>query len=215
MHYLKCSKCGHFNEIKSEYQVFCQNCDKKMDNNFADWKKGNPEKSFEDFKLLIGTTELNKKPQKESQSKFIGSKSLKYWIAFAVSFAIFYAIGHFAGNAIVGLFSKPSIDKELVAIANELNKSCPLTLDSETRLDNVMAFPDKTIQYTYSLTNMEKSTINVNDLKSYLEPRILNNAKTSPDMQELRDIKTTFKYYYKDKTGSHVLTIDVTPEQYQ
>ena len=35
MYYIKCSQCGHLNEVKSEYQVFCSGCNKKLDNHFA------------------------------------------------------------------------------------------------------------------------------------------------------------------------------------
>ena len=53
MYYIKCSQCGHLNEVKSEYQVFCSGCNKKLDNNFADWKKRNPGKSFDDYQQLV------------------------------------------------------------------------------------------------------------------------------------------------------------------
>ena len=58
MYFLKCSKCGHFNEVKTEYMVFCSNCHKKLDNNYSDWFKQNPDKSFDTYKQLICSTEV-------------------------------------------------------------------------------------------------------------------------------------------------------------
>lgn len=53
MEYLICNHCNHPNELKSSYLTFCEECHKKMDNNFNDWKKEHPSKSFEDYKSVI------------------------------------------------------------------------------------------------------------------------------------------------------------------
>lgn len=47
------------------------------------------------------------------------------------------------------LFST-SIEKELRESANELNKNCPVMIDSETRLDNTIVIDAKTFQYNYT-----------------------------------------------------------------
>lgn len=214
MYYLKCSKCGKYNELKGEFQVFCTHCDKKLVNNYADWSKRNPESSFDDFKQQICTTTINEPPPIKKSSNFLKTKGFKISLIVVLAITVFAVIGHFASQFVISLFNNVKVDTELTAMANELNKSCPLTLDSETRLDNVMALPKKTIQYTYTLVNADKSSLNVDEIKKYMEPRIINNAKTSPDMLELRNRKVTINYYYKDKTGAHVLTIIVKPEQY-
>ncbi|MBN1143306.1 MAG: hypothetical protein JXA72_02740 [Bacteroidales bacterium] len=53
MYYLKCEHCGHLNEVKSEYLVFCAGCSKKIENNFASWSRKNAGKTLEDFKKLV------------------------------------------------------------------------------------------------------------------------------------------------------------------
>jgi len=57
MHFLKCNNCGHLNEVKGEYLVFCQKCNKKLENNYSDWKTRNPDKSIEEYKRLVCITE--------------------------------------------------------------------------------------------------------------------------------------------------------------
>lgn len=52
---LKCNHCGHLNPIQSEFMTFCDRCGKKLSNNFQEWKKFNPSKSFNDYKDEIGT----------------------------------------------------------------------------------------------------------------------------------------------------------------
>lgn len=213
MYYLKCKSCGHLNEVKSEYLIFCSNCNKKLENNYSDWIKRNSEKTFDDWKQLFCTTEITTPTNKTSTQKKI--KGLKYWIGFAVAFAIFYAIGQLGGEKIAEVFRKPAFDKALMKTANEINKSCPIMVDNATRLDNAVALPDNVFQYNYTLISTNIDSVNVDDVKNYLEPTITNFVKTSPDMKEMRDNNVTVNYSYKDKAGVFLFTISVKPEQYK
>jgi len=112
-------------------------------------------------------------------------------------------------------FKSPSFDKQMMQMASELNKTCPVMVDAETRLDNTVALPDKIFTYNYTLVNQVKDSINVEELKSYLTPLVTNNIKTNPVMKFYRDNKITLSYYYKDKQGVFLLNIDVTPDKYQ
>lgn len=113
------------------------------------------------------------------------------------------------------LTSKQSdFDKVLIQTSNEINKSCPMLVDQETRLDNTDVLPGKTLIYNYTLLNLEKSQISVDTIKKYVDPTILNLVRTSPDMQVFRDNETTFKYLYKDKIGAFVYELTITPEMY-
>lgn len=213
MHYLNCNNCGHFNEVKTEYLVFCAKCNKKLDNNYSEWTKHNSDKSFEDYKRLICTTE--KADLSKKLPNTIKIKGLKYWIGFAVAFAVFYVIGQIGGEILVGLFGKSAFNKSLMESASEINKTCPIMIDNATRLDNAIALPNDVFQYNYTLVNMTKDLINIDEFKSYLEPTITNFVKTNPDMQIMRDNKVTVNYYYKDKGGVYLFTISVKPEQYE
>jgi hypothetical protein len=108
----------------------------------------------------------------------------------------------------------PTFDKALVEMANEFNKTLPLMIDSETRVDNVMPLPDKTILYTYTLISYDKETIDTLVIKSNLEPYMINNIKTSPEMKFLRDNKITFRYFYRDKNGNYLFSMQIKPDQY-
>ena len=112
------------------------------------------------------------------------------------------------------LFFSTTFDKELMKVAGEMNKSCPVMVDSETRLDNTMALPENVLRYNYTLINMTSDMIDVENLKSNLEPMILNQVKTNPDLKLFRDHRTTMSYSYKDKEGRFILQIDITPDKY-
>lgn len=47
--YLTCDSCQHKNIINSERIVFCKKCDKKLVNNYIDWKKTKFDSSFETY----------------------------------------------------------------------------------------------------------------------------------------------------------------------
>jgi hypothetical protein len=210
MYFLKCNKCGHLNPVKTEYMTFCSFCSKKLDNNYFDWIKVNPDKTFDDFKQIICTSELSDTPKSLSKSK---TKSLKYWIGFALV-AILAAIGQLGGEKITGFLRKPLFDKEMMAYASELNKSCPVMIDNATRFDNAMALPGNIFQYNYTLVSMVKDSLNIEKLKNYIEPTIINFVKSNPDMKTVRDHRSTLNYYYKDRTGIYLFTVTVKPEQY-
>ena len=213
MNFLKCNNCGHFNEVKTQYLTFCSKCNKKLENNFTYWSMHNPDKSFEDYKQLICTT--NKSETIQGKSKTNNPKGLKYIIGFTVTMAIFTAIGKLGGEQLVAMFRKPAFNKVMMESANEINKVCPVMVDNGTRLDNAIALPNNVFQYNYTLVDLVKDSINIDGLKNYLEPTIINTVKTNPEMKVVRENKTTVNYYYKDKVGVYLFTISVTPEQYQ
>ena len=61
---------------------------------------------------------------------------------------------------------------------------------------------------------MSIDLVDTESLKAYLEPNIINNIKTNPDMKDLRDKNVNFNYYYKDKSGNYLLNIKVISDQY-
>ncbi|MUP39139.1 hypothetical protein [Labilibaculum euxinus] len=217
MHYLKCNNCGHLNELKSEYMTFCTKCSKKLENNYSDWKIRNSDQSFDEFKQVMCTTEAIEASKEIPKTK--NRKGIKlgiiFTLVFAVAFAIFYSLGQIGGEGLVELFREKVSEKVLMVTASELNKTCPVMIDNATRLDNTIALPGNVFQYNYTLIDMSKDSVNIEELKAYLEPTIINFVKTNPDMQILRDNKVQVNYYYKDKSGVYLFTISVKPEQYE
>jgi len=126
--------------------------------------------------------------------------------------AITFFIAYFLVQQL--FFNTSSFDRALMEAASEINKSCPIMMDSETRLDNTITLPPKIFQYNYTLVNYSKETIDTLYFKNYLEPTIKNFVRTNPDMKFQRDNKVTISYYYKDKEGNYLFTIFVTPEDY-
>lgn len=135
----------------------------------------------------------------------------KVTIAAAIAFVVAFTLS-FAGMQY--FFADKSPDDTLSKVANELNKNCPITIDRDTRLDNVITFPDRTFQYNYTLTSIEKKGVNSIELKTYLTPKIIEGVRSSPDMKEFRENDVTVNYNYRDKNGTFLFKIGVTPQDY-
>ena len=144
-------------------------------------------------------------PVKESKGK--KKFDLKAFIGFMVAFIIMFFVTQ-------SLF-KPSIDTQLAEFADEFNKTCPMTIDQYTSLKNVVALPNKTIQYNYVLTGISKAEVQLDTVKKYLFPGVLQNVKTNPGMKLFRDNKVTLNYYYADKNGEFVTEYVVKPAMYE
>ncbi|MFM2225958.1 MAG: hypothetical protein RJA07_2160 [Bacteroidota bacterium] len=112
------------------------------------------------------------------------------------------------------LVDKDAFQKILVKTAEDMSKKCPMTVDSETRLDNVTALPDNELLYSYTLVNYAKADLNVKTFEDNMRPVILNAAKTNPDLKIFRDNKTTLTYSYKDKDGIFLTKISATEKDY-
>jgi hypothetical protein len=88
-------------------------------------------------------------------------------------------------------------------------------IDTETRLDKVMASSDKNLQFNYTLIHMIKDSLPVEKLKNYMEPRILQKIKTSPTLNQFLYKNLTWIYSYNDMSGKFIFKIIYTPEQFK
>ncbi len=92
MYFLKCNNCGHPNEVISETLLFCRKCNKKLVNNYRDWSLGKPEKTFEEYKLLMCIPEkdlINKKQKKPDP------KIKRNWISLILIFVVLFAVAFY------------------------------------------------------------------------------------------------------------------------
>lgn len=122
-------------------------------------------------------------------------------------------------GVIFGLFVtqnlfKPSDDAALSAVADEMNKTCPMIIDQYTTLKNVTALPENTLQFNYTLVQVTKADVVLDTVKKYAFPIVLAEVRTNPDLKSFRDRKVILNYYYSDKNGEFVTEYKVTPEMY-
>ncbi|MCK5198362.1 MAG: hypothetical protein KAR21_08430 [Spirochaetales bacterium] len=126
-------------------------------------------------------------------------------------------IGSIFGNLGVEYFlnQNNSFDKQMMKAASELNESCPIMVDTDTRLDNSIALPDNVFQYNYTLVNYTKEELDIEKLEENISPNILNNLKTNPSLKIYRDNKVTMAYSYKDKEGIFLFSLEFKHDDYK
>ena len=106
------------------------------------------------------------------------------------------------------------IESLLKLSAQEINKMCPMTIDEDTQLDNVVVLSNKTIQYNYTFVNWELEDLDLQAIESDFFPLLLNRTKTNPGLKSFRDNNVTVNYYYADMDGKFVAIYEVTPQLY-
>ena len=186
MEKVNCKNCGTDNLSSSKY---CSGCG---------------------YELPKIKTEILEEPR---QQKPTSNNVRRNQVLGIVAGIIVFGLSYFAVQQI--FFKAPSFDKNMMKFASELNKTCPIMVDAETRLDNAIALPGNVFQYNYTLVNIEKANADTSGMKNYLEPVITNLVRTNPQMKYQRDHKTTLNYYYKDKNGVYLFLVSITPGKYQ
>ncbi|MBW8327302.1 MAG: zinc ribbon domain-containing protein [Prolixibacteraceae bacterium] len=183
---INCATCGTDNPENYKY---CFNCGYEL----PQITTGNP----------VATVH-----QPTTGKSFMGKKILTVMVS-----AVAFALSYFAVQQI--FFSAPSLDKAMMKVASEINETCPVMIDTETRLDNAISLPKNIFQYNYTLVNIEKGAVDTVEMRTTLEPSITNFVKTNPQMKIMRDNKITINYYYKDRKGKYMLLISITPNLYE
>ncbi|MDA3905465.1 MAG: hypothetical protein PF484_05255 [Bacteroidales bacterium] len=108
-----------------------------------------------------------------------------------------------------------SFEKIMQEAANELNKTCPVMVDSETRLDNAEVVGGDTFKYNYTLLNSLRSEMDLEGTVEYLEPLLVDQVKSNSALQIYRENKITMAYYYYDRNGELAFNIAVSPDKYK
>lgn len=183
-----CINCGK--DDNREDSKYCSNCGYELP---KDTTKNPNEKVFENKTIL----------KKKKKNQMIG----------AIVGVMTFFIAYFGIQQI--FFKAPSYDQVMIQMSSEMNKSCPIMIDANTRLDNTVALANNTFQYNYTLINNEKATSDAKRMKEFLEPTIVNIVKSNPELKFQRDHGTTLNYNYKDKNGVFLFNISVTPDKYK
>jgi len=204
MNYLKCSNCGHLNNSDKEALLFCEKCNKKLENNYRDWKKKRNESSFEDFQRLVCISEEDIL-SKSDRSKGRKVKSLKYWIGFIIMFAIAYAVAQFGGESIASIFRSEKTSNEVLSqewlretYGNQgLSVEVPVIM-TEVELplaDNIKAVVEEMHGYEYASARGFKVFINSVQYKPVIQEISLQGAANgSVNEMKMQPGVTEFKY---------------------
>ncbi|MCL2649445.1 MAG: hypothetical protein FWD60_00280 [Candidatus Azobacteroides sp.] len=104
------------------------------------------------------------------------------------------------------------VDKLVEKMATEVNKQCPMAVDSETRLDSVTHPAQHTLAYFYTLLNIEKDSLTFD--QKVLDENLTQAVKANKQLEALRKLNVSFRYVYFDKNSDPAFKIEITPEMY-
>lgn len=107
-----------------------------------------------------------------------------------------------------------SLEEQLAFAATSLSEDCPMMVDGDTRMDKVESGPGHRFNYYYTLINYAADEIDVESFLSIMRPQILNQVRLHPDMKFFRDHKITLNYFYKDKNGDELTSLEIRPTDY-
>jgi hypothetical protein len=178
MYYLKCSTCGHLNQLDNENLLFCSKCNKKLENNFRDWKRINSDSSLDDFKKLICISEQEIPSKITKPNK---KKSFKYWIGFTITFALFYGGAQIGGEKLVSLFKSEKTSQEILSQEwiTKTYGNYGLTVETPVVLiEKELAFPDQLKEVIEEISSSEYNTT-----KGFRV--FVNSIKYKPIIQEI------------------------------
>ncbi|GAA3942207.1 hypothetical protein GO495_08570 [Chitinophaga oryziterrae] len=114
MIYLKCKSCGHYNELRSEFLTFCGQCEKKLENNYSEWKNKRPESNFEDFQQEVAVETNGVKTSrltilKQRYLKQVGRRGVLLTLILVIGVAA-VAGGYFGKRVVYGMIF-PKLNK--------------------------------------------------------------------------------------------------------
>lgn len=139
-------------------------------------------------------------------------KNTRNTILMIVGLIVGFVIGYFLINFL--FYSPTEFDKQLMKVAEEINKKCPIMFDSETRLDSVMSIPRHQLEYNYTRINSLKSDIDIDQLQEQIRTLLINSIKTRDDKNILSKNNVTVSCSFKDKEGVFLFKIVIKPEDY-
>lgn len=108
-----------------------------------------------------------------------------------------------------------SVGKDLTALIIKYNAACPIMISNDIRMESVNTLPHNTVQYDFTLVDIQKESVAVEALKKSVEKEIMASSKTNPSLEAFRDNGSTVIYNYKDSNQEELFKITLTPDMYQ
>jgi hypothetical protein len=106
-------------------------------------------------------------------------------------------------------------DRDLLKEVQNGNKLCPIMLDEYTRVDSFSMPGSKTFMQHTTAIGIVKEEANLDTIKKYIEPNLLENTRTNPQLKPARNSKVTFIYSFNDMNGEVFYEYTVTPKMYK
>ncbi len=98
--------------------------------------------------------------------------------------------------------------------ATIMNKDCPFTFDSNTRLDSVSSPEKNVLRQNYTLLNDSKSDIHTEACQNVFKPECKKNLKSQNQVEYFKKYNAKLVYRFYDKNKNLVTDIILNPNEY-
>lgn len=122
-------------------------------------------------------------------------------------------LGKAIGNTVGKAMADPEkIEGALRKMTEKLNAKMPMTVDKDTRLDNLQAGPGARFTYNYTIVSAQARDIDRKDIMNYLQTSLKSGICSNPDMQVFFKNKVTVGYAYRAADGIYIAKLDISPK---
>jgi hypothetical protein len=109
--------------------------------------------------------------------------------------------------------SNNNLDKALIKTVEEINKSCPLFVDEQTRLDYSEIDENGFLHYIYTFPLVSKSDIDVKSFYVKQSDLLNHNYYSNKDLIFLKENDVFLKYTYLDMFNNQIISIVIPNNQ--
>ena len=106
-------------------------------------------------------------------------------------------------------------DNGLLKEVQHGNSICPIVIDEFIRIDSFSMPKSKTFMQHATAIDIVKEEVNLDTIRKYIEPGLLENTKTNRQLKRARNSKITFIYLFNDINGDVFYEYIVTPDMYK
>lgn len=150
---------------------------------------------------------------RESVNPALNKKSMRTIIVLGalIGGVVGGVVGGGAGGRVVRALmgqTEARIDRSIAQAADAINKNLPTMVDQNTRLDATAALPGKKLMYRYTIIDLDPLPSS-DELQQAMRPKLINNYKTSEDMESLRKNDVTLVYSYADEAGNQISRFEI------
>ncbi len=126
---------------------------------------------------------------------------MKKIITIVVVLTFLYSCSNTPTTKLSVVASNPVKDN-LIAVAAEINKRCPMAVEETTRMDSLVVFNEYLMTYYYTVHTVNSKDVDLKKFKLPLEIGANVKYNTDAKLAVFRENKVAIAYDYKDKNGN-------------
>lgn len=105
-----------------------------------------------------------------------------------------------------------NVDETLVRMSEKMNRSMPVAVDGDTRLDKISAEPGQQIAYHYTMLNLRSKDVNTSNFYKNFRPALQKRVCGSDELKMFFRNRITVAYAYRGKDGEDIGKLAFSPK---